>query len=240
MQEQAVDEAPAPAPEVEHPTDKEVAVSQPAGPAGQEGLEAPHQPDDKAPSAVGLKRGREGEEDTEELRPAPAQRVPEGPGRNEQQQRQQEEDHGEEMLDETALAGHDEPEAEVGAEPPATAAEAAPGAPTRSLCIEGFVRPLPLGRVQELLGKTGNLVVFWMNRIKSVCYCTFETEEQAAETLQAVQGLKFPPERVDKGLLAARQVPDQEALDASEGRIQVEAPPAAAQIRIGGESTVSA
>lgn len=47
-----------------------------------------------------------------------------------------------------------------------------PKPPTNSLKVDRFVRPFTLKAVQELLGKTGNVVSFWMDRIKTHCYVT--------------------------------------------------------------------
>lgn len=45
-------------------------------------------------------------------------------------------------------------------------------APTTSLRIDRFLRPFTLKAVQELLGKTGTVVSFWMDQIKTHCYVT--------------------------------------------------------------------
>ncbi|KAJ9541168.1 hypothetical protein OSB04_027674 [Centaurea solstitialis] len=45
--------------------------------------------------------------------------------------------------------------------------------PTTSLRIDNFLRPFTLKAVQELLGKTGTVVSFWMDHIKTHCYVTF-------------------------------------------------------------------
>lgn len=50
--------------------------------------------------------------------------------------------------------------------------------PTTSLRIDNFVRPFTLKAVQELLGKTGTVVSFWMDQIKTHCYITVSTYTQ--------------------------------------------------------------
>ena len=44
--------------------------------------------------------------------------------------------------------------------------------PTTSLRIDHFLRPFTLKAVQELLGKTGTIMSFWMDHIKTHCYVT--------------------------------------------------------------------
>ncbi|GJS44919.1 apoptotic chromatin condensation inducer in the nucleus-like protein isoform X1 [Tanacetum coccineum] len=46
--------------------------------------------------------------------------------------------------------------------------------PTNSLRIDRFLRPFTLKAVQELLEKTGTVVSFWMDHIKTHCYVTEE------------------------------------------------------------------
>nr|GEV46923.1 apoptotic chromatin condensation inducer in the nucleus-like isoform X1 [Tanacetum cinerariifolium] len=64
--------------------------------------------------------------------------------------------------------------------------------PTTSLRIDHFVRPFTLKAVQELLGKTGKVVSFWMDQIKTHCYVTYESVEEAIETRNAVCNLQWP------------------------------------------------
>ncbi|MED6181427.1 hypothetical protein PIB30_019327 [Stylosanthes scabra] len=66
-------------------------------------------------------------------------------------------------------------------------------APTNSLRIDQFLRPFTLKAVQELLGKTGNVVSFWMDQIKTHCYVTYSSVEEATETRNAVYNLQWPP-----------------------------------------------
>ncbi|EOA15353.1 hypothetical protein CARUB_v10004348mg [Capsella rubella] len=68
-----------------------------------------------------------------------------------------------------------------------------PKEPTNSLRIDRFLRPFTLKAVQELLGKTGNVTSFWMDHIKTHCYVTYSSVEEAAATRQAVYNLQWPP-----------------------------------------------
>lgn len=65
--------------------------------------------------------------------------------------------------------------------------------PTNSLRIDQFLRPFTLKAVQELLGKTGNVSSFWMDQIKTHCYVTYSSTEEAIETRNAVYNLQWPP-----------------------------------------------
>lgn len=64
--------------------------------------------------------------------------------------------------------------------------------PTNSLRIDNFLRPFTLKAVQELLGKTGTVVSFWMDHIKTHCYVTYASAEEAIETRNAVCNLQWP------------------------------------------------
>ncbi|KAI3704336.1 hypothetical protein L1987_74554 [Smallanthus sonchifolius] len=65
-------------------------------------------------------------------------------------------------------------------------------APTTSLRIDNFLRPFTLKAVQEFLGKTGTVVNFWMDQIKTHCYITYASVEEAVETRNAVCNLQWP------------------------------------------------
>ncbi|KAJ0843646.1 putative transcription regulator SAP family [Helianthus annuus] len=65
-------------------------------------------------------------------------------------------------------------------------------APTTSLRIDNFLRPFTLKAVQEFLGKTGTVVSFWMDQIKTHCYVTYASVEEAIETRNAVCNLQWP------------------------------------------------
>ncbi|CAM0873450.1 unnamed protein product [Alopecurus aequalis] len=90
---------------------------------------------------------------------------------------------------------------------------------TTSLRIDRFVRPFTLRAVQELLGKTGSISSFWMDHIKTHCYVTFSSVEEATATRDAVYNLQWP---VNNGnhLLA-------EFVDPQEVKLKLEPPPPA-------------
>ncbi|KAK4430601.1 Apoptotic chromatin condensation inducer in the nucleus [Sesamum alatum] len=90
--------------------------------------------------------------------------------------------------------------------------------PTNSLRIDRFLRPFTLKAVQELLGKTGTVTSFWMDHIKTHCYVSYSSVEEAVETRNAVYNLQWPPN--GGRLLVA------EFVDAQEVKTRVEAPPA--------------
>uniref|UniRef100_A0A670K876 Apoptotic chromatin condensation inducer 1 n=1 Tax=Podarcis muralis TaxID=64176 RepID=A0A670K876_PODMU len=60
--------------------------------------------------------------------------------------------------------------------------------------ICNLVRPFTLGQLKELLGRTGTLVeeAFWIDKIKSHCYVTYSTVEEAVATRNALHGVKWP------------------------------------------------
>ncbi|ONM59844.1 uncharacterized protein [Zea mays] len=63
---------------------------------------------------------------------------------------------------------------------------------TTSLRIDRFVRPFTLKAVKELLGKTGSICSFWMDEIKTHCYVTYSSVEEAVATRNAVYDLQWP------------------------------------------------
>uniref|UniRef100_A0A0E0NVV6 SAP domain-containing protein n=1 Tax=Oryza rufipogon TaxID=4529 RepID=A0A0E0NVV6_ORYRU len=91
---------------------------------------------------------------------------------------------------------------------------------TASLRIDRFVRPFTLKAVQELLGKTGSLCSFWMDHIKTHCYVTFSSVEEAVATRDAVYDLQWPPNNGNR-LVA-------EFVDPQEVKLKLEPPPPAA------------
>jgi len=88
---------------------------------------------------------------------------------------------------------------------------------TTSLRIDRFVRPFTLKAVQELLGKTGSVQNFWMDHIKTHCYVTFSSVDEAVATRDAVYNLQWPPNNGNK-LVA-------EFVDPQEVKLKVEPPP---------------
>ncbi|XP_022984891.1 histone acetyltransferase KAT6A-like isoform X1 [Cucurbita maxima] len=93
-----------------------------------------------------------------------------------------------------------------------------PKPPTNSLKIDRFLRPFTLKAVQELLGKTGSVSSFWMDHIKTHCYVTYSSVEEAMKTRDAVYNLQWPPN--GGRLLIA------EFVDPQEVKIRVESPQA--------------
>ncbi|PKI76347.1 hypothetical protein CRG98_003269 [Punica granatum] len=90
---------------------------------------------------------------------------------------------------------------------------------TNSLRIDRFLRPFTLKAVQELLGKTGTVKSFWMDQIKTHCYVTYSSVEEAVETRNAVYNLQWPPN--GGRLLVA------EFVEPEEVKARLEAPPQA-------------
>ncbi|RLN36296.1 uncharacterized protein C2845_PM03G13420 [Panicum miliaceum] len=88
---------------------------------------------------------------------------------------------------------------------------------TTSLRIDRFVRPFTLKAVQELLGKTGSVCSFWMDHIKTHCYVTYSSVEEAVATRNAVYNLQWPPN--NHNYLVA------EFVDPQEVKLKREVPP---------------
>ncbi|GAA6228141.1 apoptotic chromatin condensation inducer in the nucleus-like [Lates japonicus] len=61
--------------------------------------------------------------------------------------------------------------------------------------VTNLVRPFTLGQLKELLNRTGTMVEdgFWIDKIKSHCYVTYATTEEAVATRTAIHGVKWPP-----------------------------------------------
>ncbi|XP_018560643.1 apoptotic chromatin condensation inducer 1b [Lates calcarifer] len=61
--------------------------------------------------------------------------------------------------------------------------------------VTNLVRPFTLGQLKELLNRTGTMVEdgFWIDKIKSHCYVTYATTEEAVATRAAIHGVKWPP-----------------------------------------------
>ncbi|XP_074838267.1 apoptotic chromatin condensation inducer in the nucleus isoform X2 [Carettochelys insculpta] len=66
--------------------------------------------------------------------------------------------------------------------------------PSPIVHICNLVRPFTLAQLKELLGRTGTLVedAFWIDKIKSHCYVTYSTVEEAVLTRNALHGVKWP------------------------------------------------
>ncbi|KAL3637402.1 hypothetical protein CASFOL_018570 [Castilleja foliolosa] len=88
--------------------------------------------------------------------------------------------------------------------------------PTNSLRIDHFLRPFTMKKVQELLGKTGTVTGFWMDHIKTHCYVSYSSVEEAVGTRNAVYNLQWP---TNGGRLLVA-----EFVDPQEVKIRAEAP----------------
>ncbi|XP_038126353.1 apoptotic chromatin condensation inducer 1b isoform X1 [Cyprinodon tularosa] len=60
--------------------------------------------------------------------------------------------------------------------------------------VINLVRPFTLLQLKELLNRTGTVVEegFWIDKIKSHCYVTYTTTEEAVATRTALHGVKWP------------------------------------------------
>ncbi|KAL6104701.1 acin1 [Pungitius sinensis] len=60
--------------------------------------------------------------------------------------------------------------------------------------ISNLVRPFTLGQLKELLSRTGTLVEegFWIDKIKSHCFVTYCSPEEAMATRASLHGVKWP------------------------------------------------
>ncbi|KAK4799905.1 hypothetical protein SAY86_025270 [Trapa natans] len=101
--------------------------------------------------------------------------------------------------------------------------------PTNSLRVDRFLRPFTLKAVQELLGKTGTVKSFWMDHIKTHCYVTYSSVEEAVETRNAVYNLKWPSN--GGRLLMAEFVEPEEVKARLEAPPQAPAPPPAVTVQ---------
>lgn len=64
--------------------------------------------------------------------------------------------------------------------------------PTISLKIERFLRPFTIKALKELLSETGTIRYFWIDQIKTHCYVTYSSVEEATATRNALYNLKWP------------------------------------------------
>ncbi|KAL0087150.1 hypothetical protein F4703DRAFT_1735627, partial [Phycomyces blakesleeanus] len=96
-----------------------------------------------------------------------------------------------------------------------------------AIYIKGFVRPLIIKHVQELIGKYGTVKRFWMDSIKTHCYVVYESSEEAKKALSSIDSIVFPPEtgrKLTVGRMTAEQaehVIEQEQ-SAAEKRIRLD------------------
>lgn len=88
------------------------------------------------------------------------------------------------------------------------------------LHVRNFVRPFTIPSAKAMLEEAGGgpLTNFWMDTIRSNCYATFETKEQAAAARAAVYDMVWPV--VGGRRLAADFASESEATDAANGGAQ--------------------
>lgn len=67
---------------------------------------------------------------------------------------------------------------------------------TTTLRIDNFRRPFTLNAVKAFLRQCGAMVAdgFWMNAIKTHCYVTYNTVDEARQTMTRINGHVWPPE----------------------------------------------
>ncbi|CAN8001768.1 unnamed protein product [Ixodes pacificus] len=65
---------------------------------------------------------------------------------------------------------------------------------TRTLFVRNLVRPFTLNQLKQLLLEFGETVdsEFWIDKIKSKCFVTYTTEEEAAKARDALHNLRWP------------------------------------------------
>jgi len=66
------------------------------------------------------------------------------------------------------------------------------GEETDTILIINLVRPFTPNQLKEMLKRTGTLVDFWLNKIKSKCCARFASVEEASETRMALNGVTWP------------------------------------------------
>jgi len=63
---------------------------------------------------------------------------------------------------------------------------------TAVVLIINLTRPFTVNQLKEMLKRTGTIVEFWIDRIKSMCCVQFATVDQASETRMALDGVTWP------------------------------------------------
>lgn len=61
-----------------------------------------------------------------------------------------------------------------------------------TILILNLVRPFTPHQLKEMLKRTGTILDFWLNRIKSKCCVQFSSQEEASETRMALNGVTWP------------------------------------------------
>ena len=63
---------------------------------------------------------------------------------------------------------------------------------TSVICIRKLVRPFTTGQLRELLSRTGTIADFWIDKIKSTALVEYTSQDEAEETLMALDGVRWP------------------------------------------------
>merc|ERR1711963_1230960 len=63
---------------------------------------------------------------------------------------------------------------------------------TEVIIITNLTRPFTVNQLKEMLKRTGTIVDFWIDRIKSKCCVEFSNSDQASETRMALDGVTWP------------------------------------------------
>jgi len=63
---------------------------------------------------------------------------------------------------------------------------------TEVIVITNLTRPFTVNQLKEMLKRTGTIVDFWIDRIKSKCCVEFSSSDQASETRMALNGVTWP------------------------------------------------
>ncbi|XP_029310815.1 LOW QUALITY PROTEIN: apoptotic chromatin condensation inducer 1b [Cottoperca gobio] len=103
--------------------------------------------------------------------------------------------------------------------------------------VTNLVRPFTLGQLKELLNRTGSVVEegFWIDKIKSHCFVTYATAEEAVATRAGLHGVKWPPSNPK---VLSVDFCEQDELDVHKGILKPEkekvhaAPPSGPQNRL--------
>ncbi|CAL8376979.1 unnamed protein product [Boreogadus saida] len=87
--------------------------------------------------------------------------------------------------------------------------------------VSNLVRPFTLGQLKELLKRTGTVLEegFWIDKIKSHCFVTYATTDEAQATRAALHGLKWPPSNPK---VLGVDFSQQDELDFHRGTLKVE------------------
>lgn len=94
------------------------------------------------------------------------------------------------------VKGIDLNKADSATEEPAQPREPSPAKnePSNILFVRNLTRPFTVNQLNEVLSKHGQLnkEKFWIDKIKSRCYATYQTVEEATNTREALHGMRWP------------------------------------------------